>query len=55
MGKNASWILMFSLEQQKLPKTYLTTYSHGAKHILRYGAHIHHFQSKHLPIYLNEL
>ena len=28
---------MFSLEQQKLPKTYSTTYSHGAKHILRHG------------------
>ena len=41
---------MSSLEQQKLPETCLTTYSHGAKHISRHGAHIQHFQSKYLPI-----
>ena len=41
---------MSSLEQQKLPKTYSTTYSHGGKQNLRHGAHIQHFQSKHLPI-----
>ena len=34
----------------KLPKTYTTTYSHGAKHNLRHEVHNQHFQSKHLPI-----